>query len=337
MRARIIAITLGDINGIGPEVALKSLHGTRWPAGLRFVLVGSHHAIRTQAEALKLPVPAPWAPDQGPPSRKVVSWDPTPGARLKWTPGRMVPAASLAAAQWIRETVQLCVSRRFDAMVTAPICKEGFHKAGVDVPGHTEMLAALTGTRSFAMMLLGGPLRVVLVTRHIPLARVPHAVTRKAIVEALQLTAQSLPWLGCRRGRIAVCGLNPHAGEGGDIGKEDIQTVAPAIASQRKAGLRVSGPHPADTVFHQAAHGAYDAVVAMYHDQGLGPLKTVAFDSGVNLTLGLPMVRTSPDHGTAFGLAGKNSANPSSMREAIKLAAYLAGKRNPWRGGSAHV
>lgn len=331
MRAKTIAISLGDINGIGPEVALKALYRKRWPAGLRFVLVGSQPVLHKQAEKLGLPTPPPWTPGQGAVHRKVVSWDPTPSARLRWTPGRMVPAASDAAAQWIRETVRCCQERIFDAMVTAPICKEGFHKAGIDVPGHTEMLAALTGTRSFAMMLLGGPLRVVLVTRHIPISHVSRAVTKKATVEALRLTGQALPWLGCRRGRIAVCGLNPHAGEGGDIGTEEIHTIAPAIAAQRRAGLTVSGPHPADTVFHQAAQGAYEAVVAMYHDQGLGPLKTLAFDSGVNLTLGLPIVRTSPDHGTAFGLAGTDSANPSSMWEAIRLAAYLAGKKNPWR------
>jgi 4-hydroxythreonine-4-phosphate dehydrogenase len=175
---------------------------------------------------------------------------------------------------------------------------------------------------------------VILVTRHIPLARVPRALTRKAIEEAITLTAEALPWMGVRRARIGVCGLNPHAGEGGSIGREESTVISPTIRALRKRGLNVSGPHPADTIFHQAARGDYDAVVAMYHDQGLAPLKLIAFDCGVNVTLGLPIVRTSPDHGTAYAIAGRGVADPSSMVEAIRQAYLLAQKRNPWRGAS---
>jgi 4-hydroxythreonine-4-phosphate dehydrogenase len=260
----------------------------------------------------------------------VVLWDPA-NSDLRWTPGRLVPAASTAAAAWITATVRACQRDELDGMVTAPISKEGFHRAGIHVPGHTEMLAGLCGTRRFAMMLFGGPLRVVLATRHIPLADVPAHLTAAELEQAIRLTAEALPWLGTPRGRVAICGLNPHAGEGGDLGREEIDVIAPVIRSLQKRGLRIHGPLPGDTVFHDAARGDYDAVVAMYHDQGLAPLKLIAFDSGVNLTLGLPIVRTSPDHGTAFAIAGKNKARPDSMIEAVRWAVRLAGKKNPWR------
>jgi 4-hydroxythreonine-4-phosphate dehydrogenase len=183
------------------------------------------------------------------------------------------------------------------------------------------------------MMLMGGPLRVVTVTRHVPLAEVSNRLTRREIAEAIRLTDDALPWLGCRRRRIGVCGLNPHAGEGGDIGREEITTIAPAVRAAQRRGANVAGPIPSDVIFYQAVNGAYDAVISMYHDQGLGPLKMLAFEEGINLTLGLPIVRTSPDHGTAFDIAGKGKANPSSMVAAMRLACELAGKPNPWRSG----
>ena len=328
MAARI-GITLGDVNGIGPEVALKATQ-RRWPAGTRFVLIGSPEIVAEQARRFGLPAPRPVAQPDQPTRARAVVWDPAP-ARLRWAPGRLVPAASASAAAWIRAATQACLQGKLDALVTAPISKEGFHRAGVMTPGHTEMLADLCGTKRFAMMLFGGPLRVVLATRHIPLAEVARQLTPSVLEECLRLTAQALPWLGATKARVAVCGLNPHAGEGGDIGREEIEVIAPVIRKLCARGLAISGPHPGDTVFHEAARGAYDAVVAMYHDQGLAPLKLIAFDTGVNLTLGLPIVRTSPDHGTAFAIAGKNQANPASMAEAIRWAIRLAGQPNPWR------
>ncbi len=329
MSARI-GITLGDVNGIGPEVTLRAVLQHRWPAGVRFVLIGSPEVLAAQARQLNLtPPPVVRALSERTRAR-VVIWDPA-HSKLRWTPGRLVTAASTAAAAWITAAVQACRSGELDGMVTAPISKEGFHRAGVQVPGHTEMLADLCGTRRFAMMLFGGPLRVVLATRHIPLAEVPRALTAVELEKAIRLTAEALPWLGARRSRVAVCGLNPHAGEGGDLGREELDLMAPVIRTLKKSGVRVHGPLPGDTVFHEAARGDYDAVVAMYHDQGLAPLKLIAFDSGVNLTLGLPIVRTSPDHGTAFAIAGKKQARPNSMREAIRWAIRLAGKKNPWR------
>ena len=329
MPARI-GITLGDLNGIGPEIALKAVYRKRWPAGTRFVLLGHSGVLIAQARRFGFPDPREIADLAEAPAARVTVWDPA-RIPLRWTPGQIVPEVSRAAAEWIRAAVRACLDHQLDALVTAPICKEGFHRAGVMVPGHTEMLAELCGTRRFAMMLFGGPLRVVLATRHIPLAEVSRRLTPDVVEEAIGLAAEALPWLGSRKARVAVAGLNPHAGEGGDIGREEITVIEPVIRSLRKSGLNVTGPRPGDTVFHEAARGDFDAVVAMYHDQGLAPLKLIAFDSGVNLTLGLPIVRTSPDHGTAFAIAGKNQANPASMTEAIRWAIHLAHRKNQWR------
>ena len=179
-------------------------------------------------------------------------------------------------------------------------------------------------------MLLGGRLRVVLATRHVPLQRVPGLLDRASLVSTLVLTAEALDWLGCARSRVAVCGLNPHAGEGGMLGDEEKRVIAPAIAAVRRKGFDVTGPLPGDTVFHQAAQGRFEAVVAMYHDQGLAPLKLEAFETGVNLTLGLPWVRTSPDHGTAFDLAGRGRADARSMQAAARMAVHLARRPRSW-------
>ena len=323
-----IGITLGDLNGIGPEVALKAVFRRRWPAGVQFVFIGHAGALAEQADRFGLPAPRV-APLEDPPRTRAICWTVTPRVP-RWKPGCLVPAFSSIASEWILAGVDACLRGQLDALVTAPISKEGFHRAGIDVPGHTELLADLCGARRVGMMLFGGSLRVVLATRHIPLRAVPDALTPVVVTEAIDLTAAALPWLGLRRGRIAVCGLNPHAGEGGELGTEDDRIIRPVVSYFRRRGHRVAGPLPADTVFHQAAQGDFDAVVAMYHDQGLAPLKLLAFDRGVNLTLGLPIVRTSPDHGTAFALAGKNRANPGSMAEALKWAIALARRKNPW-------
>ncbi len=313
-----IGITIGDINGIGPEVALKAVGKPRWPADVGFVFIGSEQIVREQAAAMRIPV-----------SRKIRFQELE--SRVRWHPGKIRIDASRHAAEAIRQAVKGCLAGGLNAMVTAPICKEGFHKAGVNVPGHTEYLAELTGTENVGMMLMGGGLRVMLVTRHIPVSAVPAALTRKNIREAIELTGQALGLFGVKNGKIGVCGLNPHAGDGGIIGREEIDLINPAIRAARKKGFNVSGAVPADTIFHEALKGDYDAVVAMYHDQGLGPLKMLGFDEGINVTLGLPIIRTSPDHGTAFGIAGENQASPKSMKNAIALALEMAEKPNPWR------
>ena len=318
-----IAITLGDLNGIGPEVTLKALRRLGGVPGVQFVLIGNPAAL------------APHLGHGAPLPRGLLLWDPVPQLAPRYRPGRAAADAARAAAAWILFAARGCQAGLFDALVTAPISKEGFQCAGLRFPGHTEMLAALTGVPRFAMLLMGGRLRVVLATRHLPLARVPAALTKPAIVEAIRLTDEGLRWLGVRRRRIAVCGLNPHAGDGGLLGREEVEGIAPAIHAARQAGLTLIGPVSADVVFYQALHGQYDAIVAMYHDQGLGPLKMLAFDSGVNLTLGLPIIRTSPDHGTAYDIAGQDCANPASMVAALQWAIRLARRKNPWHKSTA--
>lgn len=221
------------------------------------------------------------------------------------------------AADWIASGVKRCLAGDLVALVTAPVNK----KIVAPWPGQTELLASLSKTGKFAMMLVGGPLRVALVTTHAPLRAVPKLITGRRIRDVIELTEDFCRRIGIKRPRIGVAGLNPHAGEGGMFGDEERRIIAPAIKRTRAVG-----PLPADTLFHKAYRGEFDAVVAMYHDQGLVPLKMIAFDTGVNLTLGLPFVRTSPDHGTAYDIAGKNLARPDSMIAAINLAARLASK-----------
>ncbi len=327
-----VAVTLGDINGIGPEVSLKAVLARGRRRHVRFILVGDPAIAGQTARACGV-LPLPVIGDPGTPFRGPAAvWMPPGTPRLTSRPGAVRSDAARAAAHWIAAAVKGCLDGGFDAMTTAPICKEGLARAGIPFPGHTEMIADLTATRRFAMMLCGGGLRVVLATRHIPLRDVPRAVTRAVVIEAAAMAAEALPWLGASGGGVAVCGLNPHAGDGGAIGREEIEIVRPAIRAAQRRGLPVSGPYPADTVFHEAIAGRFAAVVALYHDQGLAALKTVAFDEGINITLGLPIVRTSPDHGTAFGIAGRGVANAGSMAAALDLAADLARRPNPWSG-----
>ena len=221
----------------------------------------------------------------------------------------------------------MALNKQVQAIVTAPINKEAIHLSGSHFPGHTEMLAHLSKTKNFAMMMVGGPFKIVLQSIHLSLAEAVEKVKPAAVWEKLEITQRSLQqWFKIRNPRIAVAGLNPHAGENGAFGKEEIKVLRPVIQRARKKGWTVSGPHPPDTLFYWAAQGRYDAILCMYHDQGLIPLKLTAFDSGVNMTLGLPFVRTSPDHGTAFDIAGKGKAKPDSMLAAIQLAEKLVGR-----------
>jgi 4-hydroxythreonine-4-phosphate dehydrogenase len=215
-------------------------------------------------------------------------------------------------------------------MVTAPISKEGLHRAGIQFSGHTERIAFRAGVTRFGMLLSGGPLNVVLATRHIALREVSSALTIGVVSEAIELASEALSWLGIPEGVIGVCGLNPHAGEGGALGDEERKVILPAIEAAQRRGGKVHGPLSGDSAFYRASKGEFNLVVAMYHDQGLGPLKLVGFETGVNLTLGLPFVRTSPDHGTAFDLANRGLASPASLLEAVRWAAVLARRPCPW-------
>jgi 4-hydroxythreonine-4-phosphate dehydrogenase len=237
--------------------------------------------------------------------------------------GKPTAESGRASAVYIREAVKLAVNKQVDAMVTAPISKEALKMAGLNWPGHTEMIAELTGTKDYAMMLAGGPLRVILVTIHTAIRNVPDLVTRDKVLKTIRLAKKACTMLGIRHPRIAVAGLNPHAGEAGLFGDEETREILPAIEAAGREGIEASGPFPPDTLFHKAYKGEVDMVVCMYHDQGLVPLKMIAFDKGVNVTVGLPIIRTSPDHGTAYDIAWSGQADPSSMIEALKLALHM--------------
>ena len=247
-----------------------------------------------------------------------------PPAGEAFSPGQISAAAGKAAYDAILSAVDDARAGRIAAIATAPINKEAFAAAGIPWRGHTELLAHLTGTTRFAMMFYADALRVVLATVHIPLADVPRALTRDRLEATIALSASELPRFGIPAPRLAVAGLNPHAGEHGLMGSEEETVLAPAIQSCRERGIDVQGPFPADTVFVRAMRGEFDAVIACYHDQGLIPVKLAAFGRAVNVTIGLPIIRTSVDHGTAFDIAGKGVADHSSMVQAVLLAARLA-------------
>jgi 4-hydroxythreonine-4-phosphate dehydrogenase len=246
--------------------------------------------------------------------------------------GKRNTANGERAVVYLDAAVEMLAEDLVDAVCTAPICKETAAKHGWNFPGQTEYFAHACDVDEPVMMLNGGGLRVSLVTIHVPLSKVPKLVTRKRVRQVIRLTEHALREdFGIKKPRIAVCGLNPHAGEGGRFGNDEKKTIIPAVKTLMKDGLDVSGPLPADTVFHRALKGEFDCVVAMYHDQGLTPLKTVAFDEGVNVTCGLPIVRTAPDHGTAFDIAGRNEADATAMYNAILQANEIADAR---AGGS---
>lgn len=328
-----IGLTLGDLNGVGPELALAAADAVRtgdYP-DTDLVLVGNIRILAQQAQALRRVCPVPWKPESGKQAPLRVSvWDPAPDPSLCWAPGRLEADASRAACGWIDAAVDACLDGRLDALVTAPISKEGLTLAGIPFSGHTERIASRARVSRFAMLLSGGPLRVLLATRHVALRDVPAALTLETVSEAIDLAGEALPWLGFPGGVLGVCGLNPHAGEGGALGEEERLVIRPAIEAAQRRGMNVRGPLAADSAFYRAARGEFDLLVAMYHDQGLGPLKLVGFETGVNLTLGLPFVRTSPDHGTAFDLAGRNVASPRSLLEAVRQARELSLRPNPW-------
>lgn len=324
-----LAITLGDVTGVGPEVTLKALADEAASDETRYLLVGDSRWARRLNEQLRVNLPLKEFSDWTAPGRFFLHDPLSAPLPAELPPGS--PLAANAAIASLAEAGRRCLAGELAGMVTAPVNKANIIRAGHKFIGQTEFLSELAGAKRTAMMLLGQDaagrwLRVALVTIHVPLKRVAELITPERITLALELAAQSCRDLGLPRERIAVCGLNPHAGESGEIGDEEQTIIEPTVRAARERGFDVSGPLSGDTVFHHALHGEFDAVVAMYHDQGLAPLKAVAFDTGVNWTLGLPFIRTSPDHGTAYDIAGRGIANPSSMIAAIRLAKKLAGK-----------
>lgn len=321
----MLAVTMGDPGGIGPEVVLKALSRGPVRRACRPVVIGDLAVLRRCARLLGLrtrlePVQGTHALPSAPGALPVIA--PCAPLRLhRW--GAVRREHGVASMEYVRRAVALALAGEADGVVTAPICKEAIHRAGYRFQGHTDFLAHLTGAREHAMMLTGGGLSVVLVTIHVALADVSRLVTRAAVLRAIRLAHGAALRMGARRPRVAVCGLNPHAGEAGAFGREEIAAIAPAIRAARRGGIDARGPFPSDTLFVAQGRERFDIAVAMYHDQGLIPLKMLAFDRGVNVTLGLPIVRTSPDHGTAFDIAGKGGADPRSMVEALLLAARM--------------
>ena len=323
-------ISLGDVTGVGPEVTLKAIAAEAGRDDTRYLLIGDAGVLHrlNQQTGLNLPLQPFTTPSA--PGRFFIT-NPVAEPLPESLPAGAAAAANTSVA-WLAEGGRRCLRRELDALVTAPVNKESIIHAGHSFIGQTEFLSELAHTARTAMMLLGHDehgrwLRVALATVHIPLKTVADRLTPEKLLLAIELAVQSCLDLRLPRARVAVCGLNPHAGEGGEFGDEEIKPIAPVVRAAQQRGLDVVGPLSGDTVFHYALHGAFDAVVAMYHDQGLAPLKAVAFDTGVNWTLGLPFIRTSPDHGTAYDIAGRGVANPSSMIAALRLAKQLA--QNP--------
>ena len=286
-----IAITVGDPAGIGPEIARKA---------------ADDPAVREACEPVLY----------GPPAHR------------RFAPGLLSADAGRAAYDAIGRAVRDALDGIVDGLATAPVNKLAFAQAGLPWKGHTDLLGHLTGSGQVAMMFWSEPLKVVLATVHVPLAEVPHALTADLLRRIIDLTAEELPRFGMARPRLALAGLNPHAGEDGVIGSEEQRVLQPAVADARARGIDLAGPFPGDTIFVRASRGEFDAVIACYHDQGLIPVKLLAFGRAVNVTLGLPIVRTSVDHGTAFDIAGKGIADAGSMVEAVRLAARLAAARH---------
>jgi 4-hydroxythreonine-4-phosphate dehydrogenase len=326
---RALGITLGDITGIGPEVALRAVaREVVADEDTRYVLIGDNAVVRELCGLLGVEADLPRWSDRAEVASRVYVHDPDIVPLPRDLPAG-APEASLAAVRWLREGARLCLAGELAGIVTAPVSKEAVLRSGQPFVGQTEFLSDLAAAPRTAMMLLGHDdrgrwLRVALATTHLPLKDVAAALTIGGVAQTIELAAEACARLGLARRRVAVCGLNPHAGEGGRMGREEIDIIAPAVALARSRGVDCHGPSAADTLFHQVFRGDFDAVVAMYHDQGLVPLKMVAFDTGVNWTLGLPFIRTSPDHGTAYDLAGRGMADPSSMEAAIRLARQLA-------------
>lgn len=314
----IIAITMGDPVGVGPEIILKALADKRVLRVITPIVLGDEGMLLLLSKRLCLkPLK----------SGVVKNLSELDIKTLK--PGHPTVASGRAMIGYIEDAVRMAVSGEADAVVTAPISKEAAKKAGFKFPGHTEFIAHLTKTKKFAMMLGGKELKVVLVTIHEALRDVPRLVTKEAVFQTLKVTDDSFRrYFGFKRPRIAVAGLNPHAGEAGMFGQEEKDIIIPAIKKARNAGINAIGPLPPDTVFYRAVkRHEFDCVVCMYHDQGLGPLKLLSFDNGVNATLGLPIIRTSVDHGTAYDIAWKGTASPESLIAAIEMAAAMARKR----------
>ncbi len=305
-----IGITLGDPAGIGPEVIAKALSQSHLNKQIRFLLIGDQ--VTYLPFIKKLP-------------SNCTFLDLKSIKSSEWKIGQSTQESARAALTYLQKAIELLKNKNISALVTGPVSKDMISALGVPFCGHTEFLAKNFQTQNFEMMFVVNKIRMVLATRHIPLQEVPKVLNPQKLLQTIKTTHQALQHhFGIQNPSIVLCGLNPHAGENGKIGHEEIDILLPAIQKAKKEGMNVSGPVPADTLFCLSNLQKYDGAIAMYHDQGLAPLKALFMDNLVNLTIGLPFIRTSPAHGTAFGIAGKNIADPSSMSAAIQLAAQLS-------------
>lgn len=337
----IIGITMGDAAGVGPEIISKALSLKEMYEVCKPVVVGDSRVMEQAIKIANVDLKVNSIRDLREAVFKHGTIDVIDLKNIelnKLVMGRVGVMTGRASVEYVKKAVALALNGLIKAIVTAPISKEAINKAGYHYSGHTELLADLTKTKDYTMMLIAGSLRVTHVTTHMSLREACDKIKRERICKVIKLTDKALREMKIRNPRIAVAGLNPHCGESGLFGREEIEEIKPAVEIARKEGINVIGPLPADTVFVRAKGGAYDAVVAMYHDQGHIPVKMLGLEwdekrrewvrvSGVNVTIGLPIIRTSVDHGTAFGKAGKGIANPQSMIEAIKLAAEMATSR----------
>lgn len=309
-KTSLIGITMGDPAGIGPEVIAKALSKPSLRRLGRFLIIGDYAVYKK------------YSPTH---FENVFFLDIKPASGKKISIGDPSPSSAKASLLYLDKALELLKQGEIKSLVTAPVCKEAISALGRKFEGHTEYIARYFKIKNFEMMFVAPNLKTVVATRHIPLKDVSRSVTAQNILKTILLTNQGLKeYFHTKNPAIALCGINPHAGENGLMGREEIRTLLPAMRKAKQAGINVCGPFPADTLFYPSHARKFDAIIAMYHDQGLIPVKTLYFDKLVNFTLGLPFIRTSPAHGTAFDIAGKNKADASSMCEAIKLTAQLA-------------
>ncbi len=333
-RQPVVGITLGDVAGVGPEIIVKALQDPAIYEKCAPLVIGDGDVVNRAVELLPRAQDGAGTPLEVNLVSRVADARFQPGTvdvfevknidleRLEF--GQVSAMAGKAAFEYVETAVRLALTGRIDAICTAPLNKEALNKAGYHYPGHTEILAKLAGVRDCAMMLVAGSLRVIHVTTHMSLLDVCRGLNQDRVKTVIRIAHDVVQRLGVASPRIAVAGLNPHASEQGLFGDEEARVIIPAVEDMKAAGLNVTGPWPPDTVFLRAYRGEFDIVVAMYHDQGHIPVKMLGFESGVNITAGLPIIRTSVDHGTAFDIAWKGIANPRNMREAIDLAALFA-------------
>ena len=327
----LLGITMGDPAGIGPEVIAKALAAPKLRRICFPLVIGSRTVMQQTVKKLKLKLEVRSVEGHETPlprATQIALLDPLEKPLGPYRLGVAAPDTGAASVAFIKKAVHLAQIGCIDGMVTAPINKEAINMAGCHFPGHTELLADLTQTQESGMMIIGGALKIMFVTTHVAIKDLPSLLTRHKIEKAIRLAQLALTTLfGIKKPKIGVAALNPHAGEHGLFGDEEARVILPAARAAQEKGILASDPMPADTLFGKAARGDYDGVVALYHDQGLIPLKLVAFGTCVNLTVGLPIIRTSVDHGTAFDIVGKGVADPGSLIEAVTLAATLAQRR----------